>query len=113
MFILISANDFIVLYLAIELQSFCFYILSALKKYSNLSIEAALKYFIQGSFSSAMLLFGISLIYGYFGSVNFNDINTLIFSDIILNSFDHIFIFGFLFITVGILFKMGVVPFHF
>src|SRR3546814_5386055 len=60
MFILISSNDLIVLYLAIELQSFCFYILSALKKYSNLSIEAALKYFIQGSFSSAMLLFGIS-----------------------------------------------------
>lgn len=113
MFILVSANDFVVLYLAIELQSFCFYILSALKKYSNLSIEASLKYFIQGSFSSAMLLFGVSLIYGHFGSVEFGVINNLIFTLDIYNSFDHLFIFGFLFITVGILFKLGVVPFHF
>lgn len=113
MFLLVSANDFIVLFLAIELQSFCFYILSALKKYSNLSIEASLKYFIQGSFASAMLLFGISLIYGYFGSVTFSTIHTLIFFTDTFGSHDYLFILGFLFITVGILFKLGVVPFHF
>ena len=113
MFILISANDLMVIYLAIELQSFCFYILSALKKYSNLSIEAALKYFIQGSYSSALLLFGISLIYGHFGTVNFIIINNLIFTTDLYSSFDHLFIFGLLFLTLGILFKLGVVPFHF
>lgn len=113
MFILISSNDFIVLYLAVELQSFCFYILSALKRYSNLSIEASLKYFILGSFSSGILLFGISLIYGFFGTLSFNEINNIIFFSDIFASLDRNIIFAMLFITVGILFKLGVVPFHF
>lgn len=113
MFILISSNDFIVLYLAIELQSFCFYILSALKRYSNLSIEASLKYFILGSFSSGILLFGISLIYGFFGTLSFNEINNIIFFSDIYESLDRSIIFAMLFITVGVLFKLGVVPFHF
>jgi len=55
MFVLVSVNDFILLYLSVELQSFCFYVLAGLKRYSNLSIEAGLKYFILGSFASALL----------------------------------------------------------
>jgi len=106
MFVLVSVNDFILLYLSVELQSFCFYVLAGLKRYSNLSIEAGLKYFILGSFASALLLFGISLIYGFFGTLNFNEVYYLFF-------FDSGLLLAVLFITVGILFKLGLVPFHF
>jgi len=113
MFILISANDFIVFYLALELQSFCFYILASLKRYSNLSIEAALKYFILGSFSSGVFLFGISLLYAFYGTINFTEINQLIFfSDIYFNYFS-VATFGLFFISVGLLFKLAIFPFHF
>jgi len=78
MFLLVSSNDFVVFYLALEMVSFCLYILASLKRYSNLSIEAALKYFVFGSFSSGMLLFGISILYSFFGSTNFFDVNALL-----------------------------------
>ena len=71
--ILCSANDLLTAYLAIELQSLAFYIMAAFKKNSSFSVEAGLKYFILGSFSSALFLFGSSLIYGYTGSLNFSD----------------------------------------
>jgi NADH:ubiquinone oxidoreductase subunit 2 (subunit N) len=73
--LLCSSNDFITTYLSMELQSVAFYIMAAFKKNSNYSIESGLKYFIVGSFASAFFLFGSSFIYGYTGSVNFNDFN--------------------------------------
>jgi NADH:ubiquinone oxidoreductase subunit 2 (subunit N) len=79
LFLLCSANDLITAYLAIELQSLAFYILSAFKKKSTFSIEAGLKYFILGAFSSGLLLFGASLIYGVTGSINFEDFKELFF----------------------------------
>jgi len=60
MFLMSLANDFIVMYMALELQSLSLYLLAALKRYSNLSIEAGLKYFIYGSFASGMILYGIT-----------------------------------------------------
>jgi len=75
--LLISSYDLISLYLAIELQSLCLYVLAAAKKDSTFSTEAGLKYFILGSFSSALLLFGISLIYGSTGTTNFEDLSLL------------------------------------
>jgi len=57
MFILVSATNFFVIYLALELQSLGFYVLAGLKRYSNLSIEASLKYFIFGSVASGVYLF--------------------------------------------------------
>jgi len=113
MFILISANDFIVFYLALELQSFCFYILASLKRYSNLSIEAALKYFILGSFSSGVFLFGISLLYAFYGTINFTEINQLIFFSDIYFTYFSVATFGLFFISVGLLFKLAIFPFHF
>jgi len=114
MFLLVSANDFITVYLALELQSFCLYILSSLKRYSNLSIEAALKYFILGSFASGILLFGVSLLYGYFGTTNFFEINILLsYEDLIISDYFIIVFLGVLFISVGILFKLAIFPFHF
>lgn len=78
-FLLCSSNDLITSYLAIELQSLAFYILAAFKKNSTYSIEAGLKYFILGSFSSGLFLFGSSLIYGISGSINFADFKDLFF----------------------------------
>ena len=71
--ILCSANDLLTSYLAIELQSLSFYVMSAFKKNSSFSVDAGLKYFILGSFSSAILLLGFSLLYGVTGSLNFED----------------------------------------
>jgi len=78
MFFLISSNDLFIMYLSIELQSFALYILASIKRYSNLSIEAGLKYFILGSFASGLILYGITLIYGFLGTTIFNDIYILL-----------------------------------
>ena len=77
--IMCSANDLITVYLSIELQSLAFYVMSAFKKKSTFSVDAGLKYFILGSFSSGFFLFGSSLIYGLTGSVNFEDFRDLFF----------------------------------
>ena len=78
-FLLCSSNDLITAYLSIELQSLAFYILAAFKKNSTYSIEAGLKYFVLGAFSSGLFLFGSSFIYGISGSVNFADFKDLFF----------------------------------
>jgi len=70
---IISSFDLITMYLAIELQSLCFYIITCLKVFSNFSVESGLKYFILGAFSSGLLLFGSSLLYGFTGTTNFLD----------------------------------------
>lgn len=81
-----SAYDLISLYLAIEVQSLCLYVLAASKKNSSFSLEAGLKYFILGSFSSALFLFGSSLLYGCTGTTNFFNI-ILFFSELRLENF--------------------------
>lgn len=78
MLALISSYNFLTLYLSIELQSLCFYMLACMKARSEFSAEAGLKYFILGAFSSAILLFGICLIYGEVGSIYFDDIAALL-----------------------------------
>ena len=70
--LLTSSYNFITLYLAIELQSLSFYILTASQRQSIFSIEAALKYFILGSIASSFILFGSSILYGITGSLSFN-----------------------------------------
>ena len=72
-FLICSSNDLITAYLSIELQSLSFYIMAAFKKDSTFSIDAGLKYFILGVFSSSLFLFGFSIIYGVSGSTNFDD----------------------------------------
>lgn len=74
--LLCSANDLITAYLAIELHSIAFYIMSAFKRNSSYSIESSLKYFIIGALSSAFFLFGSSIIYGCMGSLIFDDLRT-------------------------------------
>jgi proton-translocating NADH-quinone oxidoreductase chain N len=111
---MISAYDLIAMYSAIELQSLCFYVIAASKRNSEFSTEAGLKYFILGAFSSGILLFGCSMIYGFTGVTNFEEL-AKIFTGYEITLFgaqsSGIFM-GILFIAVGFLFKITAVPFH-
>lgn len=113
MVLLISSYDLISLYLAIEFQSLCLYVLAALKRNSEFSTEAGLKYFILGAFSSGILLFGSSLVYGFTGMTSFEDLAKLFTG---LGSSDSIqtggVLIGLILISVGLLFKVYAVPFH-
>lgn len=111
MFLLVSANDLFIMYLALELQSLALYIICAIKRYSNLSIEAGLKYFILGSFSSAILLLGISLIYGLLGTTNYNELAICLYPEDLYGNIKIIY-FSIGCIFIGLLFKLGIVPFH-
>jgi|LakMenEpi03Aug12_release.lakeMendotaPanAssembly.Ray.scaffolds.fasta_scaffold259647_2 NADH-quinone oxidoreductase subunit N len=112
--LLVSSYNFITLYLAIELQSLSFYILTASKKKSPLAVEAALKYFILGSIASSFILYGSSIIYGTCGSLNFGNIYLILSNIYFLENINLIIgiLIGFLFILVGIFFKIGAAPFH-
>ena len=97
------------------MQSICFYILSASKKNSSFSIESGLKYFISGSFISAIFLFGSSIIYGCLGTLNLTKLS-LIFSEIFLSTsyqFNFLVYLGLICITTTLLFKIVCAPFHF
>jgi NADH:ubiquinone oxidoreductase subunit 2 (subunit N) len=99
------------MYIAIEIQNLCFYVLASLKRYSNFSTEAGLKYFLFGSFSSSLVLFGISLFYGLFGTVNLTDLYFILLN---YNNeiFFVLFFFAIFFFISGLLFKLGSAPFH-
>jgi proton-translocating NADH-quinone oxidoreductase chain N len=114
MMLVVSSYDLISMYLAIELQSFCMYIIASLKWESEFSTEAGLKYFILGAFSSGLLLFGCSLLYGFTGTTNYQQLFQ-IFSTIdktIDIEVSNAIILGVLFILVGMLFKLSAAPFH-
>lgn len=140
MFFLASSADFISLYLAVELQSLCFYVLAASKRNSEFSTEAGLKYFLLGAFSSGLLLFGCSMIYGFTGITNFTELakiftcgsdwqslgdiavgssTTTVLSDTLaLDGLSYAISstkaceLGMIFLLVGFLFKLTVAPFH-
>jgi proton-translocating NADH-quinone oxidoreductase chain N len=115
MLLLISSYDLIVVYLAVEFQSFCLYILATLKRTSEFSTEAGLKYFILGAFSSGLVLFGCSLIYGFTGTTNFQQLFKIfsVFSELSTSLYhENVILTGILFILVGLLFKLSAVPFH-
>lgn len=118
LFILLSFNFFyltnnvISFYLLLEIQSFGFYLLTALNKRNQYSIESGLKYFVLSSFSSIILLFGFSFLYGITGTLNFNDYY-LFFLNVVWNqNILIIYIFNILLIVLAILFKLYVAPFH-
>ena len=127
-FFICSSNDLITAYLSIELQSLSFYVMAAMKKDSAFSVDAGLKYFILGAFSSSLFLFGSSILYGISGTTNFEDLKNLFFlinieSDGICASMNNTFVknifldggliqFALVFIFVSLLFKLAVAPFH-
>ena len=110
--IMISANSLLMLYLGIELLSLSLYAVIGFNKRSSLSSEAAIKYYVLGAMSSGILLFGISLIYGFTGSIAYDDIASQLIN-VDMNSVDYIaIIFGIIFITASLCFKFGAAPFH-
>ncbi|MBN9251933.1 MAG: NADH-quinone oxidoreductase subunit NuoN [Mesorhizobium sp.] len=108
MLLMASANDMIALYLSFELQSLALYIVAAINRDSLRSSEAGLKYFVLGALGTGMMLYGISLVYGYTGSIDFNIIaQTLTGAERQVG-----LLFGLVFILAGLVFKISAAPFH-
>ena len=106
MMVMVSANDLIVFYMGLELQSLALYVLATFNRDNLKSSEAGLKYFVLSALSSGLFLYGCSLIYGFSGSTNFNTIASQLSSD------EYVLTFGIVFILVGLAFKISAVPFH-
>ncbi|MHB1008501.1 MAG: NADH-quinone oxidoreductase subunit NuoN [Propionibacteriaceae bacterium] len=105
-----AANDLLTMFVALEILSLPLYLLSGLARYRRLlSHEAALKYFLLGALSSAIFLFGAALLYGYSGSFTFAAIDAAIASP---SEHDTLLVTGMVLLMVGLLFKLGAVPFH-
>ena len=111
-FFIIISNEFFIIYLALELQNLILYMLTSLRRLRSKSIESGMKYYIMGSFSSGLLLYGIIMLFGYFGTLDLIEISYLIKENILLNSEITYIIYMCVFFLVGLLFKLGVAPFH-
>ena len=108
MMMMVSANDLMSLYVGLELQSLSLYVLAAIKREDSKATEAGLKYFVLGALSSGMLLYGASLIYGFTGHTNLQQIVLAIATE----GRSIGLIFGVVFLLAGIAFKISAVPFH-
>ena len=107
MMMLISASDFIALYLGLELMSLSLYVVAAYHRDNARASEAGLKYFVLGALSSGMLLYGASLIYGFAGTVSFTGVAVAIHGQASIG-----IVFGLVFLLAGLAFKISAVPFH-
>lgn len=107
--VMISGNNFLIIYLGLELMSLSLYALVALRRNSAVSTEAAMKYFVLGALSSGFLLYGISMLYGATGSLDLNEVAKMTASGTVNKT---VLVFGVVFIVSGLAFKLGVVPFH-
>nr|QQV73187.1 NADH dehydrogenase subunit 2 [Citrus maxima] len=112
MLFMISAHDSIAMYLAIEPQSLCFYVIAASKRKSEFSTEAGSKYLILGAFPSGILLFGCSMIYGSTGATHFDQLAKILTGYEITGARSSGIFMGILSIAVGSLFKITAVPFR-
>ena len=108
MMLMASANDFLTLYMSMELQSLALYVLAAFDRDNLRSTEAGLKYFVLGALSSGMMLYGISLIYGFAGTTSFAKVAMIIQSGGVSLGL----LFGLVFLISGLAFKVSAVPFH-
>jgi len=108
MMLMISANNMLALYLGLELQSLALYVVAAINRDSVRSTEAGLKYFVLGALSSGMLLYGISLVYGFTGNTGFDAIATALSG----GERQLGLVFGLVFVLAGLAFKISAVPFH-
>ncbi len=109
MFIMISGNNFLVIYLGLELLTLSSYALVALRRDHTASVEAAMKYFVLGAMASGFLLYGMSMLYGATGSLDIGQVFKAINSGEIKH---QVLVFGLVFVVSGLAFKLGVVPFH-
>ena len=109
MLVMLSSNDFITLYLGLELQSLSLYVLAAIKKDSLKSSEAGLKYFILGALASGFFLFGVSLLFGITGTTTYTVLSNNILS---VENNSLLLIFSIVLILSSIAFKLSIAPFH-
>ena len=109
MFVMIGANNFLVVYLGLELLTLASYALVALRRDHSTSVEAAMKYFVLGAMASGFLLYGLSMIYGATGSLDIGQVFQAINGGQIRH---QVLVFGTVFVVAGLGFKLGVVPFH-
>jgi len=109
MMIMISSNSFLSLYLGLELLALCMYALVAFDHEDTNGSEAAMKYFVLGALASGLLLYGISMIYGATGVIDFDGVKTAVASGEVNKI---VLLFGLVFLVIGIAFKFGAVPFH-
>ncbi len=107
MMVMVSAGNFLTVYLGLELLSLSMYAMIAMQRDSAIASEAAMKYFILCAIASGMLLYGMSMVYGVTGSLDLATINKAV------STADRVVMsFGLVFIILGIAFKLGAVPFH-
>lgn len=105
--IMVSAGDLIALYIGLEMNSLASYVLAAFLRRDDRSAEAGLKYFVLGALASGILLFGMSLVYGFTGTVSFTGINAALSGGLSTGA-----MVGIVFILAGLAFKISAVPFH-
>ena len=108
MMVMVSANDLMSLYVGLELQSLALYVVAAMKRDDGKATEAGIKYFVLGALSSGMLLYGASLVYGFTGTTQLDQI----VAAIALENRSIGLVFGMVFLLAGIAFKISAVPFH-
>jgi NADH-quinone oxidoreductase subunit N len=109
--VMTSFSNLVMLFLGIEILSISMYILAGSKKFDLASNEAAMKYFLTGSFATGFLLFGIALIYGSTGSFNLSEIAS--YTSLNNHALPQYFSVGVILIMIGLSFKLAVAPFHF
>lgn len=108
-FLMIGGNNFLIIYMGLELLTLSSYALVALRRDNTIATEAAMKYFVLGAMASGFLLYGMSMLYGATGSLDVNEVAQAIASG---NIRHQVLVFGLVFIVAGLAFKLGAVPFH-
>ncbi len=107
--VMCSANNFLVVYLGLELMSLSLYALAALRRDHTMATEAAMKYFVLGALASGFLLYGLSMMYGATGTLEIPKV----FEQIATGTINkEVLVFGVVFVVAGLAFKLGAVPFH-
>ena len=109
MLILVSAVDLLIIFIGLELMSLSLYLMIAMSHEQKISKEAAIKYFVLGSFASAIFLYGISFVFGTAGTINLLD---LMDTSTNLIATNKLYLFGIAFIIIGFCFKVSIAPFH-
>ena len=109
MYVMISGNHFLVLYLGLELLTLSSYALVALRRDNAMATEAAMKYFVLGALASGFLLYGLSMLYGATGTLDVSEAFAIIGSGQVKH---QVLVLGVVFVVCGLAFKLGVVPFH-
>ena len=104
---MVSATDLMTLYIGLEMSSLSSYVLASFLRQDGRSSEAGLKYFVLGALASGIILYGVSLVYGFTGSTNYDGIRAAFEADFSTGA-----LFGVVFVLAGLAFKVSAVPFH-